>query len=137
MFLLLHWDAVFTLSHFFLTANVSHRTLFGSLFGWYAFYCCFYVGTDKVFRVSALNVSRTNESKWLYTKKGKKQMIPCKNYYRCNYTDSIAFLANTPTQAKSLLHSLEQAAGGIGFHMKANKMEYMCFNHKRRYLHSK
>ena len=32
-FLLLHRDAVFTLSHFFLTANVSHRTLFCSLVG--------------------------------------------------------------------------------------------------------
>ena len=30
------------------------------------------------------------------------------------YTDDIAFHANTPTQAKSLLHSLVQAAGGIG-----------------------
>ena len=41
-----------------------------------------------------------------------------------------ALLANTPTQAKSLLHSLEQAAGGIGLHVKADQTEYMCFTQK-------
>ena len=35
---------------------------------------------------------------------------------------------NTPTQAESLLHSLEQAAGDIGPYVNAKKMEYMCFN---------
>ena len=40
----------------------------------------------------------------------------------------ITLLANTPTQAKCLLHSLEQAAGGIGHHVNADKVEYMCFN---------
>ena len=48
-----------------------------------------------------------------------------------DYTDDIILLANTPTQTKSLLHSLEQAAGDIGFHVNADKMEYMCFNQKR------
>ena len=45
-----------------------------------------------------------------------------------DYTNDIALLANTPTQAESLLHSLEQAAGGIGLHVNTDKMEYMCFN---------
>ena len=35
---------------------------------------------------------------------------------------------NTPTQAKSLLYSLEQAAGGIDLHVNADKTEYICFN---------
>ena len=30
--------------------------------------------------------------------------------------DDLALLTNTPTQAKSLLHSLEQAARGIGLY---------------------
>ena len=47
-----------------------------------------------------------------------------------DYTDDIALFANTPTQAESLLHSLKQAAGGIGLHVNADKMEYMCFNRK-------
>ena len=46
-------------------------------------------------------------------------------------TDNIALLANTPTQAESLLHSQEQAAGGIGLHVNANKTEYMLFNQER------
>ena len=41
-----------------------------------------------------------------------------------------ALLTNTLTQAKSLLHSQEQAAGGIGFHVNADKTEYMCLNKK-------
>ena len=49
-----------------------------------------------------------------------------------DYTDDIAFLANTPTQAEILLQSLEQAAAGIGLHVNADKIEYMCFN-----LHTK
>ena len=39
-----------------------------------------------------------------------------------------AILANTPNQAETLLHSLEQAAAGIGLHVNAHKTEYMCFN---------
>ena len=45
-----------------------------------------------------------------------------------DYADDIALLA--PTQAKSLLHSLERAAGGIGLHSNANKTEYMYFNQR-------
>ena len=45
-----------------------------------------------------------------------------------DYADDIALLANSPAQAKSLLHSLERAAGGIGLHVNADKTEYMCFN---------
>ena len=45
-----------------------------------------------------------------------------------DYTNDIALLANTPAQAETLLHSLEQAAAGIGLHVNADKTEYMCFN---------
>ena len=46
-----------------------------------------------------------------------------------DYADDIAILANTPTQAESLLHNLERSAGGIGLHVKA-KMEYKSFNQR-------
>ena len=39
-----------------------------------------------------------------------------------------ALLANTPTLARSLLHSLERATAGFGLHANAHKTEYMCFN---------
>ena len=39
-------------------------------------------------------------------------------------------MANTPAQAKTLLHSLERAAAGIDLHLNAEKTEYMCFNQR-------
>ena len=47
-----------------------------------------------------------------------------------NYTDDIALLASTPVQAESLLHSLEWGAGGIGLHINADKIEFMCFKQR-------
>ena len=38
-----------------------------------------------------------------------------------DYTDDIELLANIPTQAESLLHSLEQAAGGLDLHVDSDK----------------
>ena len=45
-----------------------------------------------------------------------------------NYANDIVILINTPNQAKTLLHSLERAAAGIGLHVHAHKTEYMCYN---------
>ena len=42
--------------------------------------------------------------------------------------DDITLFANTATQAKSLLQSLEQTAGGIDIHMNANKTDSRSFN---------
>ena len=41
-----------------------------------------------------------------------------------------ALPANTPAQAESLLHSLEQAAADIGLHVITDKTEYTCFNQR-------
>ena len=46
------------------------------------------------------------------------------------YGHWLALLANTSAQAKSLLYSLEWAAGGIGIHVNADKTRYMCFNQR-------
>ena len=45
-----------------------------------------------------------------------------------DYADDIVLLANTPAQAETLVHSLEQAAAGIGLYVNADKTEYMYFN---------
>ena len=37
---------------------------------------------------------------------------------------------NAPAQTKTLLHSLERAAAGIGLNVYAHKMEYICFNQR-------
>ena len=47
-----------------------------------------------------------------------------------DYADDIALLANSLTQAESLLHSLKQAAGDIVLHINTDKTEYMCLNHR-------
>ena len=44
-----------------------------------------------------------------------------------DYAADIAFFGNTPSQAESLQYSLEQATGGIGLYVNANKTEYVCF----------
>ena len=42
-----------------------------------------------------------------------------------------ALQANTPTQAKSLLYSLELVARSIGLFIDLVKTEFMCFKHDR------
>ena len=49
-----------------------------------------------------------------------------------DYADDLALLANTPAQAESLQHSLENAAGSIGLHVNAGKTEYMCFDQNQK-----
>ena len=41
--------------------------------------------------------------------------------------NDLGLLTNTPPQAEYLLHSLEQAVGGRGLNVNANKTEFICF----------
>ena len=74
------------------------------------------------------------DQEWYNPRKGvllvcpRLQKIPRKTITDADYADDIAILANTPNQAETLLHSLERAAAGIGLHVNAHKMEYMCYN---------
>ena len=61
-------------------------------------------------------------------KKARSRWHPAETITDADYADDIALLANTPTQAKFLLHSLEQSTEWIGFQVDAEKTEYMCFN---------
>ena len=47
-----------------------------------------------------------------------------------DYADDIELLENTLSQTESLLHRLEQAAGGIGLYANADKIKNMSFNQK-------
>ena len=62
--------------------------------------------------------------------KERSRRYPAQTITDVDYADDITLLENSPSQAKSLLHSLEQAAGGIGLHVNADKTEYMCFNQR-------
>ena len=65
--------------------------------------------------------------KGLELTKKRSRRYPAKTITDADYLDDITLLANTPNQAETLLHSLEQAAAGIGLHVNAHKTEYMCY----------
>ena len=73
------------------------------------------------------SIDRIKENGFKLTKE-RSRSYPVKTITGADYADDIALLANAPTQAETLLHSLERAAAGIGLHVNAHKMEYMCFN---------
>ena len=61
--------------------------------------------------------------------KKRSRRYPATTITDADYADDIAILANTPNQAETLLHSLEQAtAASIGLYVNAHKTEYMCYN---------
>ena len=59
--------------------------------------------------------------------KERSRRYPAKTITDADDADDIALLANAPTQAETLLHSLERAAAGIGLHVSPHKTEYMYF----------
>ena len=84
----------------------------------------FIICLDYVLRTS---IDKIKENRFELTKK-RNRRYPAKTITNTDYADDIAFLANAPSQAETLLHSLERAAVGIVFHVNAHKTEYMCFN---------
>ena len=70
------------------------------------------------------SIDKIRENGFELTKK-RSRGYPAKTITDADYADDIALLANTPNQAKTLQHSLEWAAAGIGHHVKT---EYMCYN---------
>ena len=52
-------------------------------------------------------------------KKGRSRRYPAQTITDAEDADDMALLANTPTQAESLLHRLEQAARNISLHVNA------------------
>ena len=63
----------------------------------------------------------------------KKADDSVKTIIDADYVDDQALLTNTPTQAESLLHSLEQAAWSSGLYMNANNR--VCVSNKKSHLH--
>ena len=81
----------------------------------------FIICLDYVLRTT---IDKIRENGFELTKK-RSRRYPAKTITDADYADDIA---NTPNQAETLLHSLERAAAGIGLHVNAHKMEYMCYN---------
>ena len=84
----------------------------------------FIIGLDYVLRIL---IDKIKENGFELTKK-RSRRNPAKTITDADYANDIAILANTPAQAETLLHNLERAAAGIGLHVNAHKIEYMCYN---------
>ena len=55
---------------------------------------------------------------------------PAQTITEADSADDIAIRSNSLAQAETLLHSLERVESVIGFHVNADKIEYMCFNQR-------
>ena len=86
----------------------------------------FIICLDYVLRMS-IDVMKDNGFKLA---KERSRRYPAQTITDTDYADDIGLLANTPAEAETLLHGLEWAAAGIGLHVNAHKMEYMCFNQR-------
>ena len=84
----------------------------------------FIICLDYMLRTSIDNIK---ENGFKQTKE-KSRRYSAKTITNADYANDIVLLANTHAQAETLLHSLEQAAAGIGLHVNAHKTEYMYFN---------
>ena len=73
------------------------------------------------------SIDKIKENGFKLTKE-RSRRYSLKTITDADYADDIALLANTPAQAKTLLHSLEQADAGIGLNVNTHKTEYMCLN---------
>ena len=100
--------------------NIVAGVLQGDTLAPYLFIICL----DYVLRTS---IDKIKENGFELTKK-RSRMYPAKTITDADYADDIAILANAPAQAKTLLHSLQRAAGGTGLHVNVHKTEYMCLN---------
>ena len=74
-----------------------------------------------------ISIDKIRENGFELTKK-RSRRYPATTITDADYADDITILANTPDQAETLLHSLEQAAASIGLYVNAHKTEYMCYN---------
>ena len=84
----------------------------------------FIICLDYILRTS---IDKIRENGFELTKK-RSRRYPAKTITDADYADDIAILANTPDQAETLLHSMEQAAAGIGLYVNVHKTEYICYN---------
>ena len=80
---------------------------------------------DCVLRTS---IDLRKENRFTLTKARSRN--PARTNTDADYADDIVLLANTPSQAESPLHSLEQVAAGIGIHINADETEFMSFNQR-------
>ena len=93
--------------------DIAAGVLQGDILAPYLFIICL----DYVVRTS-IDLMKENGFK-LANEKSRK--YSAQTITDADYDDDISLIANSPTQAESLQHSLEWAAGDIGLHANADK----------------
>ena len=78
----------------------------------------FIICLDYLLRTS---IDKRKDNGFKLTKE-KSRRYPGQTITDLDYADDIALLGNSPAQAETLLHSVEGAAGGIGLHVNAEKL---------------
>ena len=86
----------------------------------------FIICLDYVFRMS-IDLMKENG---FNLAKERSRRYPAQIIMNTDYTNDIVLLANSPARAKSLLHSLEPTAAGIGLHVNTDIAKYMYFNQR-------
>ena len=81
----------------------------------------------RIYLPTLTSIDKIKENSFQLRRKRSRRYLT-KTITNVDYADNIAILANTPNLTETLLHSLEQAAAGIGLHVNVHKTEYMCFN---------
>ena len=102
--------------------NIVAGVLQGDTLAPYLFIICL----DYVLKMS-IDLMKENSFKLA---RERSRRYPTQTITDADYADDIVLLANSPAQTKSLLHSLEWAAGGISLHVNADKRQYMWFNQR-------
>ena len=102
--------------------NIVEGVLPGDTLAPYLFIICL----DYVLRMS---IDKMKENSVKLTKE-RNRRYPTQTITGADFADDIALMENTPSQAETLLHCLEQATAGIGLHVNAHKKEYTCFNQR-------
>ena len=86
----------------------------------------FIICQDYMLRTS---INKMKDNGFKVTKE-RSRRYPAQTIADTDYANDTALLANTPTQAETLLHSLEWVPAGIDLHLNTHNMEYMCFNQR-------
>ena len=104
--------------HFDIVANVLQEDILVSYL--------FIIYPDNVLKMS---IDKMKDNGFKLTKE-RSRRYPTHTITDVDYAVDVALLANTFTQAETLLHCLERAVAGIGLHVNADKTGYMCFNQR-------
>ena len=106
----------------YLPNNIAAGMLLGDTLAPYFSIICL----EYVLRTS---IDRMKDNGFKLTKE-RSRRYPAHTITDTDYADDIALLANTPAQAKTMLHILESTAAGIGLHVNIDKTEYMYFSQR-------